>query len=74
MGEALEFAQAVVRNPVIRSAAIGACSAAAVDYRAFLSWKSFDDAMAYDWNVAAWRWLQGAVIGATTGFGLSWMF
>lgn len=48
----------------------GALVAAAVDFGAFKKWKSFDDALAYDWRLAAWRWFQGAVIGLVAGFGL----
>ena len=47
----------------------GWATAARVDYTAFVSWKSFQDARAYDWKVAIFRWLQGAVIGAVTGGG-----
>jgi len=46
-------------------------SAALVDFAAFRSWKNFHDAYAYDWPTAAWRWLQGAVVGAVTSSGLS---
>ncbi len=48
----------------------GWASAATVDFVAFKTWKSFDDAKTYNWSVALWRWLQGAVTGAVAGAGL----
>lgn len=48
----------------------GWASAATADYHAFTQWKSFDEAKTYDWKVAAWRWVQGAVVGAVAGTGL----
>lgn len=48
----------------------GALVAAAVDFGAFKKWKSFDEALDYEWGLAIWRWFQGAVIGAVAGFGL----
>jgi len=49
----------------------GFASAALVDFAAFRSWKSVQEAREYSWGLAAWRWFQGAVIGAVmaTGFG-----
>ena len=41
----------------------GALVATAVDFGAFKKWKSFDDALAYDWRLAAVAMVQGAVIG-----------
>lgn len=61
---------------VLKGAVSGALAAAAVDAQAFRSWHSFDDAVRYDWKLAAWRWAQGAVTGAVAaltasfGFGL----
>lgn len=47
--------------------AIGAASgllvAAHLDYAAFQSWKSWDDALHYNWRMATWRWVQGAIVG-----------
>lgn len=45
----------------------GLISAAAIDFQAFRKWKSFDDALHYDWGIAVWRWVQGAVLGAFAG-------
>lgn len=55
---------------VFHGAMTGWASAAVADFAAFKSWKSFNDAFIYDWKVAAWRWVQGAIVGAVTGAGL----
>ncbi len=47
----------------------GALVAAAVDFGAFKKWKSFDDALKYEWGLAIWRWFQGAVVGVAVGAG-----
>jgi hypothetical protein len=57
-------------NPIVRAAITGLVTAAAVDFQAFRTWKSFDDAKAYSWSVAGWRWFQGAVIGAVSALGM----
>lgn len=48
----------------------GAIVAAAVDFGAFRKWKSFNEALDYEWGLAIWRWFQGAVIGLVAGLGL----
>lgn len=53
-----------------RAALAGALSAAAVDFRAFKAWQSFHDAATYDWQTAAWRWAQGAIVGALSAVGV----
>lgn len=62
-----------VHVPWVSGALTGLMSAAAIDFRAFQSWKSFHEAAIYDWQTAGWRWLQGAVVGAMSGLGLGWM-
>lgn len=47
----------------------GLLAAAATDFGAFRLWKSFDEALNYNWGLALWRWFQGAVIGVATGLG-----
>jgi hypothetical protein len=69
--EVTEHLQAFIAYPAVRGALSGLLSAALVDFAAFRSWKNFHDAYAYDWPTAAWRWLQGAVVGAVTSSGLS---
>ena len=53
-----------------QGALTGLLAAAAVDFHAFKAWQSFSDLKAYNWNVALFRWMQGAVIGALTSVGL----
>lgn len=48
----------------------GLLAAVMVDYAAFRTWQSFEAAKSYNWSVAIWRWLQGAVSGAVAGAGL----
>ena len=60
---------AFLHNPIMRGAVSGALAAAVVDIHAFLSWKNVQDALAYNWSTAAFRWFQGAVTGAIAGAG-----
>lgn len=70
MGE-IAAVQAFLQEHALVAAAInGAVVAARTDIAAFASWKRFDDAMAYDWGVALWRWFQGAVLGALIALGM----
>ena len=61
----------LLHQPVVRAALEGALVAAAIDYAAFRSWKSWQEAARYDWRTASFRWVQGAVYGAMTGLGLA---
>lgn len=72
LNAALEIGRYLLTWPSVRGALVGVGTAAVVDYGAFRSWKSWDDAMTYEWRTAAWRWFQGSVIGALTGLGLGW--
>lgn len=67
-----EFAHAAIHLPLVRAAIEGASVAAMVDFKAFRSWQSFDDFCAYSWKTAAFRWLQGAILGLAlaSGFGV----
>jgi len=49
--------------PFVKAALIGAASAAVVDYRVFKNFKTVEEFKAYRWDVAAFRWAQGAVTG-----------
>lgn len=60
-----------VSNPILRGALLGAAVAAAIDLQAFRSWKSFDDLKLFNWKTAAFRWFQGAVIGAISAVHIS---
>lgn len=66
---AFNIAHAVMHVPAFRAAVEGAGVAAMMDYRAFQTWKSFDDVLAYSWKTALFRWLQGAIIGLTMAGG-----
>lgn len=66
----MEDVQAFLAHPIVKGAITGWLTAALVDYAAFRSWKSFDDAWAYDWKLAAFRWAQGLITGAITAAGL----
>ena len=58
-------------HPLVAGALTGVFSAAAVDIAAFRSWKSYEEAITYDWRIAAWRWFQGAVVGALAAAGIA---
>lgn len=62
----LEF----IHHPLVQGVITGVIGAAAADFAAFRSWKSFDEAASYDWSTAAWRWFQGAVVGLVGAAGL----
>lgn len=56
---------------ILKGAIAGLIAAAAVDIQAFRSWKSFDEARNYSWPLAAWRWAQGAILGAMMVAGIT---
>lgn len=60
----------LLHHGIVRGALSGAIAAAAVDVAAFRSWKSAQDGLTYAWGVAAFRWAQGAILGALTAAGL----
>lgn len=60
-------------NKVAAGAVAGFLAGTAVDRVAFKSWTSFDDAIHYSWKVAAWRGFQGALIGAASAAGVSFI-
>ena len=70
MAELNDFFFFLFHHYVARGAITGFVAAAATDLHAFKMWKSVDEAKAYQWGVAAWRWFQGAVLGALTAAGL----
>ncbi len=59
----------VLANVIVKGAVTGAFAAAMVDLRIFFAWKSITEAKDYRWDVAAWRWFQGAVSGALAAAG-----
>lgn len=60
----------LLANPLVRGAITGWVVASAADIVAFRSWKSYDEAMKYDYKIMAWRWGQGIVGGVLTALGL----
>ena len=61
---------AFVTSPIVRGALSGFVTAVAIDIAAFRKWQSYTEARAYDWRLAAWRWVQGAVYGGLTAAGV----
>jgi len=66
----MEWLGWLLSTAAMRGAISGVVTAAIVDVGAFRGWKSWDDALTYQWGIATFRWFQGAVIGALTGLGL----
>jgi len=60
-----------LNNVYVAGALSGLLAAAVVDIGAFRAWKNVNEAMAYDWKTAAWRWFQGAVSGALMAAGVA---
>lgn len=56
--------------PILKAAGAGMFVAATQDIQSFRSWKSYEEARAYNWKLAAWRWAQGAVFGVLAYYGL----
>ena len=59
----------VLHSTFVQGAVTGVLAAAAVDFAAFRSWKSFHDAATYQWTTALFRWFQGAVVGGVAALG-----
>lgn len=55
--------------PGVRGALSGLVGALVIDYSEFRKWKNWEEASAYNWKLAAWRWFQGTVAGAVTELG-----
>lgn len=62
---------ALLTNPYFKGAAAGFAAAVVIDLVEFRKWKSYQEAIQYDWGVAAWRWFQGTVTGLVTAFGIN---
>jgi len=65
--------QELLANTYVSMMIAGALAGAATDISAFRSWKSFEEARAYDWRIASWRWFQGAGMGLIAAAGLGAM-
>jgi hypothetical protein len=69
----LDLLSAIFHNHLTQGAISGLLAAAAVDFQAFRSWKSFQDAASYSWGTALFRWFQGAVVGFVAAAGIGWV-
>lgn len=62
-------------NTLVNKLALGALSgfggALLIDYAEFRKWKSVQEFISYNWGVAAFRWVQGAVGGVVAAAGLA---
>jgi hypothetical protein len=61
---------AYLQHPIVVGAIGGAVGAARADFKSFKAFQSIDEFLAYDWKIAAFRVVQGAIIGAVMGAGL----
>lgn len=59
----------LVANKYVWGGLLGLAAAAKIDYEAFQSWQSVDQAIAYDWKIAAWRWFKGIAAGVVAAAG-----
>lgn len=48
----------------------GAIGAARADFHAYTTMRTPDEFRAYNWRVARFRWMQGAILGFVSGLGL----
>lgn len=53
----------LLQHPIVRGALAGIVAAVIIDYRTFMRWRSWDEALAYDWKLASFRIIQGAIGG-----------
>ena len=57
-------------NKIISGALAGLVSAVAVDLDAFKKWQSVREFQKFNWKLAAFRWLKGALAGALAAAGI----
>ena len=66
---------ALFGNTFVNKLALGALNgfgaAVLIDYAELRKWKSWDDLAAYEWKVASWRWVQGALGGLIAAAGIA---
>lgn len=67
----MQEVQAVLAQPIIQAVIAGIVAAAVEDIAAFRRFETFDEAKAYRWDVALWRWFRGGVVGLLTGLGIA---
>lgn len=59
-----------LQHPAVAGAIAGFLTATAVDFQAFRAFKSYDEFRRYQWGLAAFRAVQGIVIGALSVIGI----
>lgn len=65
----MEMIASLVANKYVFGGLVGLVAAAKIDYEAFQSWQSVDEALSYNWGVAGWRWFKGFVAGVVAASG-----
>ena len=63
----------LLQHPVVKGALAGFLAAAYIDYLAFKSWKTAEEARAYKWDTAILRWAQGLIVGGVSASGLGFL-
>jgi hypothetical protein len=61
----------MLANRWVHAAVAGAVAAALIDFNAFRAWKTWQDALTYNWATALFRWFQVALTGLVTAAGFS---
>jgi hypothetical protein len=64
----------ILHSHAFHGAITGFLTAAAIDFHAFRSFKSWNDAAKYDWSLASFRWFQGVTYGIAAAYGLGQLF
>lgn len=59
-----------LQHPIVVGAIGGLIVATAVDFQAFRAFKSYEEFRSYSWGLAAFRAVQGAVLGALSVIGI----
>jgi len=67
----LTTAHELLHSPAGVGALAGLLAAVRVDYEAFRAWDEWQDLQSYQWGLASFRWVKGAVIGAISALGVS---
>jgi hypothetical protein len=67
----MDQVQEFLRQPLVQAVIGGVIVAAVEDIAAFRRFESFDEAKAYRWDIALWRWFRGGTVGLLTGLGIA---
>lgn len=60
----------LLQHPIVTGALAGFLAATAVDFQAFRAFKSFQEFRSYSWGLAAFRAVQGIVLGVLAALGI----